>query len=66
MLFKVTAMTKLMIFIIRALMGAFFAFFLTRIFFPEATWTTIAEVGILLVFLAYVFDYLRGRRKNRE
>ena len=59
-------MNKLTIFIIRALMGVFFAFFLTSVFFPEATWTTIAEVGILLVFLAYVFDYLRGRHKNME
>lgn len=59
-------MNKLTIFVVRALMGALFAFMLTRVFFPEATWITMAEVGILLVFLAYVFDYFRGRRDDTK
>ncbi|MEW6077623.1 MAG: hypothetical protein AB1724_07425 [Thermodesulfobacteriota bacterium] len=56
------AVTKLTIFIIRLLMGAFFGLILTRFFFPGSPWTTMVGIGILLVFLAYVFDYLRGRR----
>ena len=59
-------MNKRTIFIIRALLGVFFAFILTRFFFPGATWTTLAEIGILLVFLAYLFDFLRGQRKDVE
>jgi len=57
-------MNKPTIFIIRALMGAFFAVILTRFFFPGSSWITTAGVGILLVFLAYVFDYFRNRRNN--
>ena len=57
-------MNKSTIFIIRALMGAFFAVILTRFFFPDSGWTTAVGVAVLLIFLAYVFEYLRGRRSD--
>jgi dipeptide/tripeptide permease len=57
-------MKKSTIFIIRALMGAFFAVILTRFFLPDSGWTTAVGVAVLLIFLAYVFEYLRGRRSD--
>lgn len=57
-------MNKLTILTIRALLGAVFAVILTRFFFPGSTLTTMAGIGLLLVFLAYVFDAFRGRRKD--
>ena len=59
-------MNKLTIFIIRVLLGAFFALLLTRFFFPGAALATVVGVGMLLVFLAYVFAYFRGRKKDVE
>jgi hypothetical protein len=57
-------MKKLTVLAIRAFLGAVFAVILTRFFFPGATLTTMAGVGLLLVFLAYVFDSFHGGRKD--
>lgn len=57
-------MHKLTILVIRMILGVFFAVILTRFFFPGADMVTIAGVAVLLVGLAYVFDYLRFRRTD--
>lgn len=45
-------------------MGIFFAVILMRFFSPGADMVTIAGVAVLLVGLAYVFDYFRSRRTD--
>lgn len=57
-------MNKPAIFAVRAVLGIFFAVILMRIFSPGADLATIAGVAVLLVGLAYVFDYFRSRRKD--
>jgi hypothetical protein len=61
---KAAVVKKLTVLTIRALLGAVFAVMLTRFFFPGATLTTMIGVGLVLVFLAYVFDSLHGGRKD--
>jgi len=52
------------VFIIRAVFGAVFAVILSRFFHPELNLIYVAGLGILLVALAYFFDYLRNRKSN--
>jgi hypothetical protein len=51
------------IFIIRVILGAFFAVVLSRFFYPEANIAYVAGLGVILVALAYFAEYLRNRRK---
>lgn len=52
------------IFIVRAAVGLVFAVLLTRFFHPEATAAATGGLAALLVGLAYLFDYLRGRKSG--
>ncbi len=54
---------NLQIFIIRVALGAFFAVILSRFFYPEANIFYVAGLGVILVGLAYLAEYLRHRRK---
>ena len=56
-------MNQMTIFIIRAVVGAGFAFVLTRIFRPEANLLFTALLAVFLVATAYGLDYLR---KNKQ
>jgi len=51
------------VFVIRIVLGAFFAVILSRFFYPEAKIVYVAGLGIILVTLAYFAEYLRNRRK---
>lgn len=55
-------MNQLQIFILRAILGGILAFVLTRLFHPEAGPPMIIGLGIILVGLAYVFEYLRKKK----
>ncbi len=59
-------MNQLTIFLVRVLLGAFFAVVLTAFFMPGSTWATRAGIGILLVLLAYVFEFFRNKQKYRN
>jgi hypothetical protein len=55
--------TNFYIFIFRAILGAVFAVILSRFFHPESNIVYVAGLGILLVGLAYIFEYLRNKKK---
>jgi len=46
------------IFVMRAVLGAVFAVVLARFFFPKANLIYVAGLGIFLVGMAYLFEYL--------
>lgn len=59
-------MSAFYIFVIRAILGGFFAVLLTRFF---SRWTTIPgvmAVAIVLVGMAYVMEYFRKRKKEPQ
>lgn len=58
-------MTALVIFIIRAILGAMFAVLLTRFFYPRASIAWVLALVVLLVGLAYVTESFRKRRKGQ-
>jgi len=56
--------SKLNIFVIRAVLGAVFAVILTRFFYPNAHIVYVMGLGFALVGMAYLLEYLR-RRKSK-
>jgi predicted Na+-dependent transporter len=58
-------LTALVIFIIRAILGAMFAVLLTRFFYPRASIAWVLALVVLLVGLAYVTESFRKRRKGQ-
>jgi hypothetical protein len=50
------------IFVLRAILGAVFAVVISRIFYPDANLIHVAGLGIILVGLAYLAQYLRKRK----
>jgi hypothetical protein len=50
--------------VIRAVLGAVFAVFLSRFFYPQAKVPYVIGLGIILVGLAYFAEYLRNRKKT--
>jgi len=50
------------IFIVRAVVGLVFAVLLTRFFHPEMTGVATVGLAVIMVGLAYLFDYLRKRK----
>ncbi|MCK4389660.1 MAG: hypothetical protein KAV83_05420 [Desulfobacterales bacterium] len=57
-------MTTFNIFVMRAILAAFFAVLLTRFFHPKATIVGILGLAMLLVGLAYIMEYFRKRKKG--
>lgn len=57
-------MTRLYIFIFRAILGGVFAVVVTRMFYGEVRPEYVAGLAVILVGLAYFSEYLR-HRKNR-
>ena len=53
------------IFVIRAILGAVFAVVLSRFFYPDAKIPYLIGLGIILVGIAYLAEYLRNRKKTR-
>ena len=57
-------MNDFSVFFIRLVLGAVFAIFIGRMFYPESSPAHLAGLGIVLVGLAYFAEFLRNR-KNR-
>ena len=55
-------MNQLSIFIVRAVVGLAFAAIVTRIFFGRIDPVYVVGLAIIMVGLAYLAEYLRGRR----
>jgi hypothetical protein len=53
-----------LVFFIRAIMGVGFGVLLSRFFYPDAPLIFIVGLCAALVALAYLSEYLRGRRKK--
>ena len=50
------------IFVVRAIFGGVFALILTRMFRPSAEPVYVVGLGVILVGLAYGFEYYRKRK----
>ncbi|MDM8549498.1 hypothetical protein QUF72_05445 [Desulfobacterales bacterium HSG2] len=59
-------MSRFNIFVIRAILGAVFAVFLTRFFFPDVNLIYVAGLGVFMVGMAYVLEYWRNRKSDSE
>ena len=57
-------MNSFVIFIIRAILGAFFAVLLSRFFYPGTNPVYVAGLGVFMVGMAYFFEYLRKNKTN--
>jgi hypothetical protein len=56
--------TKFHIFVVRAILGLFFAVIITRLFYGRVEPLYIAGLAILMVGLAYFAEFLRQRKKR--
>ncbi|MBW1960877.1 MAG: hypothetical protein JRJ04_05410 [Deltaproteobacteria bacterium] len=50
------------ILVIRVILGAAFAVFISRFFFKHVNVVSVAGLGIFLVAMAYVLEYFRNRK----
>jgi hypothetical protein len=57
-------MNQLQIFIIRAVIGLAFAFFVTKVYFDNVNPFYIAGLAVILVGLAYFAEFLRNRKSR--
>lgn len=57
-------MNRIYIFLIRIVLGAFFAIFMMRFFYPDANLVYTGALGIFLVGMAYVLENIRKRDKK--
>ena len=56
-------MDKIQTFILRAIVGGVFAVVLTKIFRPEAGPPAMIGLAVILVGLAYVFEFFRKKKR---
>ncbi|MDQ1331117.1 MAG: hypothetical protein QG578_1383 [Thermodesulfobacteriota bacterium] len=56
-------MTRFYVFILRIILGAAFAVFLSRFFYPDWKIIYVAGLGAFLVAMAYILEYWRKRDK---
>lgn len=59
-------MNRFNIFIIRFILGAGFAVVIGRFFFPDANLIYIVGLGVFLVGMAYVSEYLHNRKTKQQ
>jgi tryptophan-rich sensory protein len=59
-------LNKLVVFVIRLILGAIFAVILTRFFYPKAGIVFIVGAGIALVGLAYITEYVRIKGRDSD
>jgi len=59
-------MNRLYVFIIRAVFGAVFAVLVTRVFYPKASLEHVIGLGIFLVGMAYIAEYFRNKKQDRD
>lgn len=54
------------VFLLRVILSMAFSVILTRMFYPDKPLVFIAGIGVMLLALAYVFEYFRtGRQENQ-
>jgi hypothetical protein len=56
-------MARLHILVIRLVLGGVFAVVLSRFFYPDAQPVFVAALGMVLVGLAYLSEWLRQKRR---
>jgi hypothetical protein len=54
------------IFIIRAILGIAFAFFLTRFFFGSVRPLYVTGLAVFMIGLAYFLEYWRAKKQNDQ
>ncbi len=54
-------MNRFYVFLIRAILGAMFAVLLSRFFYPNAAPLYVVGLGVFLVGMAYIFEYIRKK-----
>ncbi|MDM8526506.1 hypothetical protein QUF80_24280 [Desulfococcaceae bacterium HSG8] len=59
-------MIRFNIFVMRVILGAVFAVILSRFFYPEANIIYVAGFGMFLVGMAYVLEYWRNRKTDKD
>ncbi|MBW1615926.1 MAG: hypothetical protein JRJ49_05220 [Deltaproteobacteria bacterium] len=59
-------MKKFYIFIMRTIIGAAFGILLIRAFYPDKNIFYAAGLGVFMVMLAYLFEYMRMNRKKTD
>ncbi len=59
-------MKKIYIFIMRAIIGGAFGVVLIRAFYPDKNIFYAAGLGIFMVMLAYLLEYLRMNRNKTD
>ena len=57
-------MSRLHVFVIRAIFGAVFAVILVRFFYTDTNYLYVAGLAIFLVGMSYVTEYLRNRKSK--
>ena len=62
LIYQGVAVSAMQIFIIRAALGVVFGVFISRIFYPQAPIYFTIGLCVVLVGLAYLTQYLRGRK----
>jgi len=50
--------------VLRAILGIVFAVVISRFFFPRASLVYVVGLGLILVALAYLAEYLRNRKSR--
>ncbi len=57
-------MKQFNLFIMRAILGAFFAVIITRFFYGRVEPLYVAGLAIFLISMSYVTEYFRNKRKK--
>jgi len=52
------------IFVLRIILGAVFAVILTRFFFQDVNTVYVIGLGIFLIFMAYIVEYMRSGKSK--
>jgi len=54
------------IFVVRAILGAAFAVFLCRFFYPDANLIYVAGFGVFMVGMAYILESWRNKKSSEK
>ncbi|MBW2366261.1 MAG: hypothetical protein JRH15_00065 [Deltaproteobacteria bacterium] len=57
-------MSGIWVLVLRAILGIVFAVVISRFFFPRASLVYVVGLGLILVALAYLAEYLRNRKSR--
>ena len=57
-------MNRFLIFVVRAILGGLIAMLMMRFFYPRASLVFTGLLGVFLVFMAYMTEHFRNRKKQ--